>query len=57
MCTCFKPKPAEFPKWICPSTVFEAVHYKIWGNQDKNLKLASQECIETGQTAKICKQA
>ena len=37
------PSPAVFRKWTCPPSIFGAVHYHIWENQDKNLKLASQQ--------------
>ena len=35
--------PAEpCRKWTCPPSIFRAVLYQIWGNQDKDFKLASQ---------------
>ena len=34
---------AEFTKWTGLPSIFGAVHYQIWGNQDENLKLASQQ--------------
>ena len=35
----FNPYSAAFTKLTFLPSIFGSVHYKIWGNQDKNLKL------------------
>ena len=45
------PYPAEFLKWTYLPSIFGAVHYQFWENQDKNLKVRPANSVEPSQTA------
>ena len=57
-CSAFiNPYHAEFLKWNNPPSIFGTVHYHFKGYQDGKLKLVSQQYIEHGQTAWMCRLA